>query len=142
MHLLKITVLLSILCLFNCNSDDKIKIPKAVKKTFKAKYPNQTILSWEIDKNGDYEARFKEDGAKYRVDISPKGNWVETETNIELEDLPKAIQAVIEAKYSDEKLSEIEKVDSASKGQFYDVEFKRKGKNKDVEFREDGTIIK
>jgi hypothetical protein len=35
----------------------------------------------------------------------------------------------------------VERVDSAKKGVFYDVEFKQKGKNKDVEFREDGTII-
>ena len=43
--------------------------------------------------------------------------------------------------FTDEEITEIEHVTSASKGEFYDVEFKQKGKNMDVEFRANGEII-
>ena len=37
--------------------------------------------------------------------------------------------------------TEVEKVDSATKGEFYDVEFKKKGKNMDIEYRASGVEL-
>ena len=87
------------------------------------------------------KAHFKIDGVKYRADFNTDGSWVETETSIDKKALPKAIKNSIKDNYDSEEITEIEKVDSATKGIFYDVEFKQKGKNKDVEFRADGSII-
>jgi hypothetical protein len=39
------------------------------------------------------------------------------------------------------KITEAEHVISATKGEFYDIEFKQKGKNKDVEYRRDGSKV-
>ncbi|MFP4846746.1 PepSY-like domain-containing protein [Winogradskyella sp. PE311] len=136
----KILIILLIVT-FNCNKSMNAQAPEAVKKTFKSKYPNENDPDWHKDSHGYYEAHFKIDGVKYRADYNADGTWVETETSIEKKDLPKAIKAIIKSKYDDESISEIEKVESASKGLFYDVEFKRKGKNMDVEFKADGTII-
>jgi len=124
-----------------CNAGVKAQAPDAVKKTFQAKYPGENDPDWHQDDHGYYEANFKIDGIKYRADFNEDGSWVETETSIDEDDLPKAILKVIEEKYADEDITEVEKVDSASKGLFYDVEFKQKGKNMDVEFKADGTII-
>ncbi|MBE14843.1 MAG: PepSY-like domain-containing protein [Dokdonia sp.] len=115
--------------------------PEAVKKTFQKKYPGENDPDWHTDSHGNYESHFKIDGIKYRADFHPNGAWIETETSIDKKDLPKAIQNVIKERYGDRKISEVEKVQSAAKGLFYDVEFKQKGKNMDVEFKEDGTII-
>lgn len=127
--------------LFACNKQVKAQAPEAVKKTFQAKYPGENDPDWHKDDHGYFEAHFKIDGIKYRADFNADGSWVETETSIDEDDLPEAIKKVIKEKFSDEDISEVEKVDSAKKGVFYDVEFKQKGKNKDVEFRADGTII-
>ncbi|MFC0605677.1 PepSY-like domain-containing protein [Winogradskyella pulchriflava] len=126
---------------FNCNTNASAQAPDAVKKTFQSKYPGENDPDWHKDANGYYEANFKIDGIKYRADFKADGSWVETETSIDKKDLPKAIKKVIESKFKDEDITEVEKVQSATKGEFYDVEFKQKGKNKDVEFRADGTII-
>lgn len=120
----------------------KSQTPKEVKEAFQTKYPGENDPDWEIDSNGNYESHFKIDGIKYRADFSPTGNWIETETNIKKKDLPEPIIRALKENYGSEFITEIEKVDSAAKGLFYDVEFKRKGKNKDVEFRASGEEVK
>lgn len=115
--------------------------PDAVKKTFQKKYPGENDPDWHLDAHGNYESHFKIDGIKYRADFNPDGSWIETETSIDKKDLPKAIKKIIDERFKDRKISEVEKVQSATKGLFYDVEFKQKGKNMDVEFKADGTIL-
>ncbi|MTE25644.1 PepSY-like domain-containing protein [Winogradskyella ouciana] len=139
--ILKRLILIAIVVLFSCSHTVKGQAPDAVKKTFQAKYPEENDPDWHKDDHGYYEANFKIDGIKYRADFNADGTWVETETSIDEDDLPDAIKKVIKEKFDDEKITEVEKVESATKGLFYDVEFKRKGKNKDVEFRADGTIL-
>lgn len=139
-YLKTIPYIIIIALTFSCNTI-QAQAPKAVQSAFENKYPGENDPDWEKDSNGNYEAHFKQKGEKYRADFSPNGQWIETESSISKGDLPKAIKTVIKDKYKDETITEIEYVTSASKGTFYDVEFKRKGKNKDVEFRANGNII-
>lgn len=139
--ILKRFILVVVIVTFSCINSVSGQAPEAVKKTFQKMYPGEDDPDWHKDDHGYYEANFKIDGIKYRADYNADGTWVETETSIDEDDLPKAIQKVIKEKFDDEEITEVEKVQSAAKGLFYDVEFKRKGKNKDVEFKADGTII-
>ncbi len=123
------------------DSDEKSNVPEAVQMTFQKKYPGATNPDWKQDEHGYWESHFKIDGEKYRADFNADGSWVETENSIKDGELPEAVKNVISEKYSDYEITEVERVDSAKKGVFYDVEFKQKGKNMDVEFREDGSII-
>lgn len=115
--------------------------PDAVKETFQKKYPGENDPDWHTDANGNWEANFKIKGEKYRADFLPNGDWVETENSIKDSELPKVIQDKIAELYPDREITEVERVESASKGLFYDVEFKQKGKNMDVEFDANGTIL-
>ncbi len=128
-------------CTHTVNAQDDV--PEAVETTFKAMYPDENDPDWEMDAHGNWEARIRIKGIRNRVDYRPDGRWVETEISIDKEELPKVIKDIINAskELKDMKITEVEKVDSATKGKFYDVEFKQKGKNKDVEFRESGEII-
>mgnify|MGYP003625769534 CR=1 FL=1 len=116
-------------------------VPEAVQLAFEQKYPGENDPDWHIDDNGNYESNFKIDGKKLRADFSPEGNWIETESSLDKNELPKAIQEKIKADFSAYEITELEEVDHHSKGKFYDIEFKQKGKNMDVEMRSDGTII-
>jgi hypothetical protein len=124
----------------SCQEKDD-KVPDAVRATFQEKYPGENDPDWELDDHGNWESHFKINGEKYRADFKPDGTWVETENDIKEENLPEAIKKIIKAKFLDEEITEVERVDNAEKGLFYDVEFKKDGKNKDVMFREDGTVI-
>ena len=121
--------------------DKKEDAPEAVKMAFQKKYPGENDPDWEQDEHGYWESHFKQDGEKYRADFNADGSWVETENDIKRKNLPNAIKKVIEEQFSDYEITEVEHVQSAKKGEFYDVEFKQKGKNKDVMFRENGNII-
>lgn len=117
------------------------KVPDAVIATFEKKYPGENDPDFELDSHGFWEAHFKINGIKYRADFNADGSWVETENSIKYKELPKAVRTAIENEYKDAPISEVEHVMSASKGEFYDVEFKQKGKNRDVEYRADGSKL-
>lgn len=116
-------------------------ISEAVATAFHEKYPNEKSPDWEIDDQGNFEAKFKKKGEKYRADFSESGKWIETENSIKADNLPKPIKAILKAQYDDHKIVEVERVQHHSKGLFYDVELKKDGKKMDVEFKADGTII-
>lgn len=136
-----VMVFLSIITFFSCLNTVESQTPKSVKEAFQAKYPGENDPDWEVDAHGNFESHFKIDGIKYRADFAPNGNWIETETSIDKKDLPKAIKEAIKKNYGNEKITEVEKVDSATKGEFYDVEFKKKGKNMDIEYRASGVEL-
>lgn len=136
-----VTALMMLSCQDESKAQNNSDTPEAVKKTFQEKYPGEDDPDWEIDSNGNYESHFKIDGVKYRADFSPNGDWIETETSIDEDDLPKAIKDAIEKNYKNEEITEVEKVMHHYKGTFYDVEFKQKGKNHDVEFDASGKVI-
>lgn len=120
----------------------KNEVPKAVEMAFQKKYPGENDPDWKQDDHGYWESHFKKNGEKYRADFNADGTWVETENDIKKKNLPKAIKKAIKKNYSDYEITEVEHVMNAEKGEFYDVEFKRKGKNKDVMFKKDGSEIK
>ncbi len=121
--------------------DEKNEVPKAVEVAFQKKYPGENDPDWEQDDHGYWESHFEIDGEKYRADFNADGTWVETENDIKKKELPEAIQKAIKENYADYEITEVEHVQNAEKGEFFDVEFKQKGKNKDVMFRKDGTEI-
>ncbi|WP_405198722.1 PepSY-like domain-containing protein [Christiangramia sp. LLG6405-1] len=124
------------------NKKEKETVPDAVKTAFQKKYPGENDPDWEKDDHGYWESHFKKDGEKYRADFNADGTWVETENDVKKKELPEVILNIIERDYSEYEITEVEHVQSATKGEFFDVEFKQKGKNKDVMFKPDGTIIK
>lgn len=115
---------------------------QAAKAAFAQQYPQAGSVEWNEDANGYFEASFEQAGEKFRADYTRDGQWVETESSLKYEKLPKAVQSALKrAGYDKKDITEIEQVDNAERGKFYDVEFKKKGKNHDVEIREDGQII-
>jgi len=139
-----ICFLLSAFLTLACNetSAQKGGTPAAVKKSFQSMYPGENDPDWDTDRNGNYEAHFKKDDVHYRADYSPDGKWIETENSIKKKELPKAIKELLENKYDDFKIIELEFVTHHQKGEFYDLELKEKGKDKfDLMVKADGQII-
>lgn len=128
---------------FSCEptSVKELEVPDVVKESFANKYPNEKKEKWNIDRNDNYEAKFKEGGETFKADFTPDGTWIETETSLKEKDLPKAVKKAIKEKYDGVKIVEIERTDHYQKGIFYDVEFKKNGKKFDIEFNAEGVII-
>ncbi|UII19517.1 PepSY-like domain-containing protein [Fulvivirga ligni] len=138
-----IKILLNVLLFVSISACSQAQgdIPKEVKEAFEKKYPSHKDVEWNVDDHGFYEADFKLDGEKYRADFEKSGVWVETENSIKYDDLPDVVKDVIKEGYDKDEITEIEHVQNAEKGEFFDVEFKRKGKNKDVMITPSGKII-
>ncbi|MDF1658812.1 MAG: DUF4956 domain-containing protein [Verrucomicrobiales bacterium] len=128
--------------LFGLVSEHAHAVPPEVEQSFEKQYPDAADPSWEVDDNANWEVNFLLKDEKQRADYRPNGEWLETEVSIRFEDLPDAIQTAVKRDYPGEDISEVEKVDSAIKGEFFDVEFSRDGRNRDVEYRANGETLK
>ena len=116
-------------------------VPEVVEKAFKERYGSPESTEWKVDSNGYWEAEFENDDKSYRADFTKEGEWIETERSVDFDELPDAVQSAIRQEHGDRELAEIEEVENASKGWFYDVEFKEQGPNEDVEYASSGEKI-
>ena len=135
------TVFTGAFCGFLIFTTPIFAVPPVVERTFAEKYPDAEAEKWEQDAHGYWETKFRAGEIKFRADFNEDGSWVETENSIEFDKLPSAVQEAIKREFPDETITEIESVDNASRGRFFDVEFKRPGKNMDIEYHEDGTQV-
>jgi hypothetical protein len=116
-------------------------VPSDIEKAFEKKFPEVVEPEWEKESNGSWEATFKRDGVEFRVDFDSDGNWVETEHDVTIDQLPPEVRSAIEIKYKAHEIRDIEAVDSPTHGKFYDVEFQQGAEKKDVMFSLEGKVL-
>lgn len=138
-HLERLVFSLFAVVLFGCATAQETDPAKAA---FSQKYPDAEDVSWNTDGNGYREAKFELNGEKHRADFQTDGTWIETERNLDWDDLPDAVKDAFKDDFDKDDIVEIELVDHHAKGWFYDIEFKKKGKKTDVEINPGGVILK
>ncbi|MBC7721472.1 MAG: PepSY-like domain-containing protein [Pedobacter sp.] len=115
---------------------DAAKVPTTVKTTFTKAYPKVTA-KWEMeDKN--YEAAFKLDGKNITVVIDAKGVLLETETDIKINELPKAATDYLSIHYKSKKIAETAMIKKANGEINYEAEVNKV----DVIFDSKGNFLK
>jgi hypothetical protein len=78
------------------------KIPAEVTEAFKEKYPGASQVEWK-DKLTNFVAVFQEDGIQYEARFNKKGEWKDTESAIDTDELPEAVnEGYNKSKYADE----------------------------------------
>ncbi|HRH61440.1 MAG TPA: PepSY-like domain-containing protein, partial [Chitinophagaceae bacterium] len=75
----------SIITTFSCMA--QTDIPAAVQASFNKNFPGIAVKKWEKEA-GNYEAEFKKDGKNMSATFTAKGDWLETETDIDVASLP------------------------------------------------------
>ena len=116
-----------------------LKVPKAVKNAFAAKYPNATNVKWGKENAKEYEAEFKSGNTAVSANFGLDGSWVETETVIPIADLPAAVSTAVTSKNPGAVISMAEKTEMPGGKLHYEVAFKVGGKKKSMELNADGT---
>ena len=112
-------------------------IPANVKSSFQKKYPTATAIKW--DKEGEkYEASFDLNKTDNSVLMDAQGNIVETEVEIELTHLPKAVLDYVKTHYAGKQVKEGAKITDAKGTVTYEVEIK----GLDLIFDSNGNFIK
>lgn len=118
------------------------KIPAAAKSGFAAKFPTAQKAKWSIEKPGEFEAEFTQNGVETSALFDAKGNLLETESEIKENELPATVKAALAKDFSDYKLDEIEKVTDAKGTVSFEMEA-AKGKDKlEISFDITGKLLK
>jgi len=117
------------------------KVPTAVTSAFKAKFPNATKTSWEMENANEYEASFKLNGKEVSANFDNTGKWLETETEIKVSALPAAVKAALSKDFAGFKIEEASKIESAKDGNCYEAELEKGEETFDVLFLPNGKIL-
>jgi Putative beta-lactamase-inhibitor-like, PepSY-like len=112
-------------------------IPAEVKTAFAKSFPNTTVKKWDKE-DGNYEATFSKDGKTMSATFDAKGNWIETETDIKVSELPASVISYINANYKGATVKEAAIISNPESKKLYEAEVKGKG----LLFDEQGKFLK
>ncbi len=119
----------------------KSEVSQKARQALEIKFPNAQKVSWEKEDANVWEAEFKMDGEPYSANFTENGDWVETEIEIEANEVPMAVSNSMKTKYAEVEIEEVSKIES-DKGTSYEYEFKEGEKTREVVFDPSGKIIK
>src|SRR5437762_10463627 len=112
------------------------QVPVAARTSFAKQYPG-IKGGWEKE-NGNYEVNFKQGGQTMSAVIEKNGTIVETETDIHVSDLPKAVHDYMKKHYAGTKIKEAAKIVKSNGEVNYEAEVD----HKDVIFDANGKFIR
>ena len=118
------------------------KTPEAVTKAFAAKFPTVRKVSYDHEKNGNYEAEFALNGVKMSVDFNSTGEWLETETAIKVAELPENVTTAIKKAHPSAKIVGAAKIETLANGMRYEADLKKGLKKSEVLYNADGQLVK
>ena len=133
--------LLVMTIVFFCNFTSTIAPPKVVKDAFDKKFPSAMKVNWDKEDEQKWKVEFIHEGSKTTACFQEDGTWVKTEKEIDVANLPAAIQTAIKTSYPDWKLKEADKKESVKHGIVYEVDIKKGTHKKSVHYKVDGTLI-
>lgn len=122
----KLVVLILSIALGSISYGQNKKVPESVKQTFMEKFPDAGDVEWEYEKDeNSWEADFSMNGKEMSADFNQEGQWLETEVEIDLSELPHQIETVlnehIQSNYPSAAVEEVERIETAQ-GIFYEIE--------------------
>ena len=123
-------------------SAQNIEVPKEVKKTFSKKYPNISDVKWSKENSDAFEAEFNLNGTKTSVVIKEEGNIEETESAINIKDLPQNVVPYIKDNYAGYTITETAKIVDENGNVFFEAEISKEKTSKDLLFDTKGNPVK
>jgi len=112
-------------------------VPAPVKNAFQKQYPTASDVKW--DKEGEkFEASFDLNKIDNSVLFDAQGKILETEVEIELNQLPIGVLEYVKANYKGQKVKEAAKITDAKGNVTYEAEIK----GMDLLFDANGKFIK
>ena len=118
------------------------KVPVAAVNAFKAKFPDASNAKWEMEKKDVYEVNFVAGKEKKSAQFDKSGNWLKTETEIEVSQLPKAVSEAFAKVYPSYTIKEVEQVSSPNYTDAYELEIVRGTAKTEVLLSPEGKLIK
>jgi hypothetical protein len=116
-------------------------VPANAIATLKQKFPEAQKSKWGKEKDGGFEANFKVNGKSLSMTFSPTGEWLETESRIEVSALPAPVVAAFKKTHASATIKAAEKIEKAN-AVSYEIEYKEGLKSKEIVYDAQGTALK
>jgi len=127
----KSILLLAVIFSVGVSSAQKItesEVPAQVKAKFQSLFHAARDIKWRKQKNGSYEAEFKQNTSELGATIDSVGNLKETEKEMKVSELSKSIFNYVAKNYPDYKITEAAQITYADGKPIYEAEI-TKGKD-------------
>ncbi len=111
-------------------------IPAEVKTAFEKSFPGITVKKWDKE-DGNYETNFSKDSKTMSATFTAAGVLEETETDIQVSELPSSVASYIKSNYKGATIKEAAIIEKGS-NKMYEAEVK----GKDLLFDMDGKFLK
>lgn len=118
-----------------------VQVPSNLTQKLKSAFPTATDISWD-EEDGNYEANFEVDGTEISVVMNSDAEILETETEMEISDLPANIAEYVSENYEGFVISEAAKIELKNGEMLYEAEITKGDIHKDLLFDSKGKIEK
>lgn len=117
-------------------------IPSNVKQKVNSMYPEAKNIKWDVEGKGKYEAEFKINGVQTALLFDSKASLIDTETKIDVSELPSKVRDYISSEYAGVSITEAAKIIDSKGNLKYEAEIQEGKKSKDILFDQDGNRLK
>lgn len=119
------------------------KIPAEVTNAFSEKYEQAKNVEWR-DNLSAFVASFELDDEKYEAKFNKKGNWLSTEKELAISDMPDAVNDGVEkSKYSEWEVKAVYEIELPDNAKQYRVHVAKSNiQQKNLLFNEKGKLLK
>ncbi len=119
----------------------KANAPEKIKTTFATMFPKVNSVEWSKESENEWEAEFTMNGIEMSANFDADGNWMETEKELEKDQLPESVNAALQSNFGGYKIVEASWLETNDmKG--YEVLLKNGREKFEVIFDPEGKIIK
>lgn len=117
-------------------------VPSIVTKNFQAKYPTATDVEWYDEEDGSFAAYFYINEQSKTAKFNKAGNWTETKTFMDMNDMPKPVINAMNSKYKGADISSVTMIEVPSDLNQYEVSAEMNNTTYLLTYDEKGTLLK
>lgn len=113
--------------------------PKSVTDNFAKKFTGATKVSWDQEKENEWEAEFKMNGTEMSASFDNAGKWLATEAVLKEKDLPANVTKAVKAAYEGWEIEGVECIETPDfKG--YELGIEKGDTELEIQVTTDGKI--
>tara|TARA_R110001583_G_scaffold190000_1_gene353851 strand:+ start:669 stop:1094 length:426 start_codon:yes stop_codon:yes gene_type:complete len=135
-----IYVLGLVIMFVSLTSCSKKQPSEIVLSSFAHKFPATDNLKWDKENATEWEAEFEIEGIKYSANFSSEGEWMETEYEVDMDEVPNIIHSILQSKFNDYEVK-VAEVSITPGGNNYELIIEKGRKEQELVFSENGEII-
>ena len=134
-------IILSVLLISFTAFSQQMHVPDNIKNSFAKKYPGIKEVKWDKEGKNKFEAGFTRNGIKTSVILDEDGEVEETETQIQLNELPSGILSFVKTNYKDFTISEAAKIVDEDGNINFEAEISNGSNKQDLLFDKSGKPV-